>query len=51
MKGKQHPKNDLSLNPSGNPSIHDVLQQVDTSRRQFVRGGRRRRVRWPPPVA
>ena len=39
MKGLQHPKNDVSLNASGNESIHDVIANVDVSRRQFVRGG------------
>jgi hypothetical protein len=39
MKGQQHPKNDVSLNPSGNDSIHDVISRTDLSRRQFVRGG------------
>lgn len=38
MKGIQHPKNDLSLNASGNASIHDVIDRVDTSRRQFIQG-------------
>jgi uncharacterized protein len=39
MKGQQHPKNDVSLNASGNESIHDVMARTDMSRRQFVRGG------------
>lgn len=39
MKGRQHPKNDVSLNTSANPSIHDVIARTDLSRRQFVRGG------------
>ncbi|OGB05704.1 MAG: twin-arginine translocation pathway signal protein [Burkholderiales bacterium RIFCSPHIGHO2_12_FULL_69_20] len=39
MKGLQHPKNDVSLNASGNESIHDVIAKVDVSRRQFVQGG------------
>ncbi len=39
MKGTQHPKNDVSLNASGNPSILDVIDRVDVSRRNFVRGG------------
>lgn len=39
MKGQQHPKNDVSLNTSGNDSIHDVINRTDLSRRQFVRGG------------
>ncbi len=39
MKGSQHPKNDVSLNPSGNESIHEVIARTDISRRLFVRGG------------
>ena len=39
MKGTQHPKNDVSLNMSGNESIHEVISRTDLSRRQFVRGG------------
>ena len=39
MKGQQHPKNDVSLNTSGNESIRDVIDRVDVSRRGFVRGG------------
>jgi secreted PhoX family phosphatase len=39
MKGHQHPKNDVSLNKSGNESIHDVIGRTELSRRQFVRGG------------
>jgi uncharacterized protein len=38
MKGSQHPKNDATLNPSGNPSIHDVIAQVDPIRRRFIAG-------------
>jgi uncharacterized protein len=38
MKGSSHPKNDSTLNPSTNPSIHDVIDQVDGSRRRFMRG-------------
>ncbi|MBC7941797.1 MAG: PhoX family phosphatase, partial [Chitinophagaceae bacterium] len=37
MKGKSHPTNDETLNPSGNTSIHDVIANVDMSRRSFVR--------------
>jgi len=36
MKGKSHPTNDVSLNPSTTPSIHDVIGAVDKSRRQFI---------------
>ena len=39
MKGHSHPKNDVSLNPSGNESILDVIDRVELSRRGFVRGG------------
>jgi len=39
MKGSSHPKNDVSLNTSGNASILDVIDQVDASRRRFIRGG------------
>jgi uncharacterized protein len=38
MKGSQHPKNDVSLNTSGNPTIHDVIDRVDAGRRLFVKG-------------
>ena len=38
MKGKTHPTNKLSINPSGNPSIFDVIARVDASRRRFVQG-------------
>ncbi|MCB1998274.1 MAG: PhoX family phosphatase [Rhodoferax sp.] len=39
MKGKSHPTNDLTINPSGNPSIYDVIDRVDVTRRRFVQGG------------
>ncbi len=39
MKGSSHPRNDVTLNPSGNRSIHDIIDAVDSSRRQFVKGG------------
>ncbi|MBQ1764769.1 MAG: PhoX family phosphatase [Aquincola sp.] len=39
MKGHSHPKNDVSLNRSGNESILDVIDRVELSRRGFVRGG------------
>ncbi len=39
MKGSSHPKNDVSLNPSGNPSIVDIIDQVSQGRRQFLRTG------------
>jgi len=38
MKGINHPKNDLTINPSGNPSILDVVARVNVSRRRFVQG-------------
>ncbi|HEX2010440.1 MAG TPA: PhoX family phosphatase [Roseateles sp.] len=38
MKGTSHPRNDATLNPSGNPSIHDVIAQVDEARRSFIKG-------------
>ncbi|MEF8718894.1 MAG: PhoX family phosphatase [Candidatus Accumulibacter necessarius] len=38
MKGKAHPSNDLTINPSGNESIFDVIGRVDLSRRRFVQG-------------
>ncbi len=33
-----HPDNDLSINPSGNESIRDVLDRVDPTRRRFMKG-------------
>jgi uncharacterized protein len=39
MKGKSHPRNDDTLNPSGNPSILDVIDRVDDARRRFVKSG------------
>ncbi len=38
MKGSKHPKNDLTVNPSGNESILDVIARVDVTRRRFVQG-------------
>jgi len=37
MKGKLHPTNDVTLNPSGNESILQVIDRIDESRRSFVR--------------
>ena len=37
MKGASHPTNDVSLNTSGNDSIHDVIARVDGSRRRFIK--------------
>lgn len=39
MKGNSHPSNDVSLNPSSNLSIRDVISAVNPSRRLFVKGG------------
>jgi secreted PhoX family phosphatase len=39
MKGSSHPKNDVTLNPSCNESIHEIIGRVDHSRRRFVQGG------------
>ena len=36
MKGNKHPKNDVTLNPSGNPSIRDLISQIDLDRRHFL---------------
>lgn len=38
MKGVHHPKNDESLNPSSTPTIFDVIEQADESRRRFIKG-------------
>ncbi|MFT3735787.1 MAG: PhoX family phosphatase [Rhodocyclaceae bacterium] len=38
MKGSSHPSNDLTLNPSANDSIHDVIDQIEPSRRRFIKG-------------
>ena len=37
MKGSQHPKNDVTINPSGNESIHDVIERTDLGRRTFIK--------------
>lgn len=39
MKGRSHPQNERSLNPSANETILDVIDRVDASRRRFVQGG------------
>ncbi|MBE9200092.1 MULTISPECIES: PhoX family phosphatase [unclassified Nodularia (in: cyanobacteria)] len=36
MKGHLHPKNDITINPSGNESILDVIGRVSIKRRRFV---------------
>ena len=39
MKGASHPKNDVTLAESSVPSIRDVIDSVEASRRQFVKSG------------
>lgn len=39
MKGKQHPTNEVTINPSANESIRDVIARTPLSRRQFLRTG------------
>jgi secreted PhoX family phosphatase len=39
MKGQSHPTNDVSLNPSSNESIQEVISRVALGRRQFLQGG------------
>ncbi|HIK05470.1 MAG TPA: PhoX family phosphatase [Trichormus sp. M33_DOE_039] len=36
MKGRFHPKNNLTVNPSKNESIRDVIDRVSLSRRRFI---------------
>ncbi|MDM9381701.1 PhoX family phosphatase [Chlorogloeopsis sp. ULAP01] len=36
MKGSLHPKNDVTINPSGNESIRDVIERFSMSRRRFI---------------
>jgi secreted PhoX family phosphatase len=36
MKGQFHPKNDITINPSGNESILDVIGRVNIKRRRFI---------------
>lgn len=36
MKGHLHPKNDITINPSGNESILNVIGRVSMKRRRFV---------------
>ncbi|MFY7866319.1 PhoX family protein [Roseateles sp.] len=38
MKGNKHPSNDETINPSGNASIYDIIDGVDSSRRTFIKG-------------
>jgi secreted PhoX family phosphatase len=38
MKGIKHPRNDETINPSGNASIYDVIDGIDASRRSFIKG-------------
>jgi secreted PhoX family phosphatase len=37
MKGRHHPANDITINPSPNPSIREVIDRVDPARRRFIR--------------
>ena len=37
MKGKQHPTNEITINPSGNDSIRDIIARTTIDRRHFVR--------------
>jgi secreted PhoX family phosphatase len=37
MKGSVHPKNDVSINPSANETILDVLGRIDDGRRRFIK--------------
>ena len=39
MKGKHHPTNEVTINPSANESIRDVMARTPLSRRQFLRTG------------
>jgi secreted PhoX family phosphatase len=39
MKGKQHPSNEVTINPSANESIRDVIARTNVSRRHFVQTG------------
>jgi hypothetical protein len=39
MKGTKHPANDVTINPSGNESIRDVIARATMSRRRFIRTG------------
>lgn len=36
MKGPKHPKNDITINPSNNPSIVEIIEGIDASRRRFI---------------
>ncbi len=39
MKGASHPTNDVTLAESHVPTIRDVIDSVEASRRQFIQGG------------
>jgi len=39
VKGRQHPTNDITINPSRNESIRDVIDRTSLGRRQFVKTG------------
>lgn len=45
MKGTQHPRNDVTINPSGNESIHDVIGRTDPGRRTFLKRAGEHRAR------
>ncbi|WP_026100013.1 hypothetical protein [Fortiea contorta] len=36
MKGRFHPKNNQTVNPSGNESIRDVIERMGMKRRRFI---------------
>lgn len=36
MKGRYHPQNNVTINPSKNESIRDVIDRVSMSRRKFI---------------
>jgi hypothetical protein len=38
MKGRQNPRYNVALNPSGNESIRDVMSRIDEGRRRFLQG-------------
>lgn len=37
MKGKLHPANDVTINPSGNQSIQQIISEINAGRRQFIK--------------
>ncbi len=36
MKGNQHPSNDATINPSGNPTIREIIAATEQTRRTFL---------------